>query len=72
MTDVALTCWTIYDHPRDYPYHWVVRAHDIPGGPRQQCSTHETLEQARAVIPLGFICLPRHQRDDIYIFETWL
>jgi hypothetical protein len=65
--------YTIYDHPRDYPDAFVVRAWEIgpgtmtPGQPR----TAPTLEAARKLIPPGLYCLGRAADDDSTIVETW-
>ena len=46
-----MTFWMIYDHPSDYPTKWVLRAHDVPGGPRLKLETAATLEEIRERIP---------------------
>jgi hypothetical protein len=64
--------WTVYKHPRDYPGHWVLRAHDIPGGPRADCKVSKTLDGIRKHIPPDLIRLTRYPDDDPVIFETWI
>jgi len=39
----VLTMWTVYDHLRDYPDKWVLRAWDLPGGRRESVETADTL-----------------------------
>ena len=46
----VLTMWTVYDHLRDYPDKWVLRAWDMPGGRRETVETADTLEEIRAKI----------------------
>ena len=41
-----MTFWMIYDHPSDYPTKWVLRAHDVPGGPRLKLETAATLKKS--------------------------
>ena len=73
-----LSVWTVYDHPRDFPGHWVVRCWDItPGNAKMRGDAHtfDTLDAARAyvyrVYPDGF-CLARQPDDDPKVFETWV
>lgn len=68
----ALTIWTVYRHPRDFPTKWVLRAHDIPGPvARALVETADTLEEIRAKAPPGLHCLPRFPDDNPAIYETW-
>lgn len=68
--------WVVYDHPSDFPGHYVARQHIIgiagqqPTG-RAMCSL--TLEPIRAALSnLGLVCLARSEQDDPVIVETWL
>jgi hypothetical protein len=65
--------WTIYDHPRDYPKHFVVRRWYglIPDGEPMLC---DTLTAAREYIAEQGGCVPiaRDATDDPVIIETWL
>lgn len=72
---------TIYDHPRDFPAFFVVRAWIIVrGGGAEPIHSREaqlfnTLEEARAYVadlPLGLVLIPRSPEDDPVITETWL
>jgi hypothetical protein len=66
----------IYDHPRDYPDHFVVRRWfiDFKGvsAERRPLCVCETLEQARKSIPMGCVCFKRNAGDDPVIVETWM
>jgi hypothetical protein len=70
--------YTIYDHPADYPEHWVIRAwrilaHSADPEPRPEgVVLVTTLEAARAAIPPGLARLPRQVNDDSKIVESWL
>lgn len=78
MTDNSLSMWTMYDHPRDFPGHVVVRRWLIGGGspepvPTQECWLFDTLENARATMAArGLACLARLPEDDPAIVETWI
>jgi len=72
MADAALTIWTVYKHPRDYPTSWVLRAHDVPGGPRVECMVCNSLEEARACVPFGLVRIPRDRNDEAQVYESWL
>jgi hypothetical protein len=75
--DRAMTCYTIYDHPSDYPDHFVVRAWAILPGlsepqPTQEHYLAESLDEARSKIPPDRVCFQREDGDDPNIVETWL
>lgn len=65
--------WTIYDHPADYPRHFVVRSYLVgregEGSSRVQLA--DSLEEARACVPPGLFCMARSPDDDPPIVETW-
>lgn len=72
----SLVTWTIYDHPKDFPNHVVVRPWEVVSGghiepgPQWLC---ESLEQARELLaPLRLHRLDRQPEDDPTIMETWL
>lgn len=73
----TLTLWTIYDHPRDFPRHYVVRGFDIlPGGERARpiVCLYDSLTDARhdchAHGASGFFS--PSPDDDPVILETWI
>lgn len=74
----ALPMATIYDHPSDYPDHFVVRIIEVgPTGPGNMRSVGvhlaDTLEGARRMVPSQFdYRLPRDPSDDPVIVETWI
>lgn len=71
----ALTFWTIYKNPRDYPGKWVLRGHDVTAGrvkAQPTCVVTDSLEAARARIPFGLIRLDRDACDDPAIYEVWM
>lgn len=65
--------WTVYDHPRDHPKHWVVRVWwgEVPEPTGKLC---ETLLQARRLIVSegGSVKLAREAGDDPKIAESWI
>lgn len=70
----GLDVWVIYDHPEDYPEHFVVRPQTIERGkiafglPILTAS----LEAARGYVPEGLVCLARCPEDVPAIVETWI
>lgn len=70
-----LVMYTIYDHPKDHPAHFVVRMWIVRDG-RQYASTEArlagTLEEARAFVPADKVMTPRLPQDDPVIVETWI
>jgi hypothetical protein len=74
MTETILQ-YAIYDHPRDYPDHFVVREWRITGDqiePAEDCWLTQSLEDARKLIPSGFYCIGRWRGDDPVIVEVWI
>ncbi len=73
MSNEPLHMWTIYEHPLDYPEHFVVREWiccDPPlAGPARLA---ETLEAARLLVPPHLYRQPRNPDDDPFIVETWM
>lgn len=73
-----LEIWTIYDHPRDYPEHFVVRcwlSTSTGSYATNEVWLRPTLDEARWVIlgnSPGAYRLERAVADDPCIVETWL
>jgi hypothetical protein len=69
-----LNIWTIYDHPKDYPEHFVVRRWKIETGQAVagECKLADTLEEARKLVPWQSTRLGRMANDDPVIVENWL
>lgn len=69
----GLPMWTIYDHPADYPRHFVVRSYLVgregEGGSRVHLA--DSLEEARAFVPPGLFCMERSPEDEPQVVETW-
>ena len=69
---------TIYDHPRDFPLHFVARVYTVGGAEpvAGELRLADTLEQAREwvseLVPTADTCLPRQDGDDETIIETWI
>ena len=68
--------YAIYEHPLDFPDHFVVRRWEVRGG---EIIKHElmgppavTLQLARRQIPRGCVKLERHPEDDVALAETWI
>ena len=72
----ALSLWTVYERPKDYPIGWVARRFEVTAaGPKPtnsviKCARLEPIREklARA----GLFCLARHAEDEPQIVETWL
>lgn len=71
--------WTIYDHPKDYPNHFVVRKWTVFEDdthiwiePDKDCFLADTLENARSLVPRGFYPVGRMPGDDPAILEVWI
>ena len=71
--------WTIYRDPKDYPGKFVLRGWlpnpadpDAPFAALIPRAVVDTLDEARAAVPPGFVCTASHPHDDATIVETWL
>lgn len=64
--------WVVYDHPSDYPHHYVARMWDGIT-PTQSILVADEVEKIRAMLrDLGLVKLDRSPGDDPKIMETWL
>lgn len=72
----ALSMWTVYQSPSDYPGRFVVRRCEVARGVITHDATPlavvDTLEAARAAVPRGLACMHRHPEDQPQIVEVWL
>ena len=69
--------FVVYDHPKDFPNHFVLRRWWIDGKlpdgtPTQDYRTADSLEAIRELVPWECVCLRRNEGDDPSIVETWL
>jgi hypothetical protein len=70
--------WVIYDHPADFPEHFVVRHWTVTAGRAQvgpEVWLRPDLAEARDLVDQlspGAVRLPREPTDDPVIVETWL
>jgi len=72
---LTIWCYTIYERPSDYPDQFVVRAWFVERGAvtaYEPVGLADTLDDARALIPVGRERIPRVQSDDPVIVESWL
>jgi hypothetical protein len=70
--------YTVYDHPSDYPDHFVIRKFMIHPGGKQTVDkelffkSSDIEECRRQMRSMGLHCLSRDPTDDPVIVETWL
>jgi len=71
---MELEIWTVYDHPSDFPDHYVARkwiaGRDDPT-PTGEVITETDLDALRARLPEGLFPMPPMDGDDSKIIETW-
>ena len=72
---MELPFWIIYDHPRDYPDHWVMRVqystgHGILVNP--MAALCGSLAEAREHVPPGAIQIGPEPGDDPVIAGVWI
>lgn len=72
-----LVIWTIYDHPLDYPDHYVARKWLIGRKYDEPEATDEILldtdlEALRKKLPPWLYCMPKQEGDDSIVIECWL
>lgn len=73
----ALTIWTLYDNPKDYPGMFVLREWAITGGDEPQplpgTFVAPRIETLRSQMEgMGLTCLPRSPGDEPHIVECWI
>lgn len=69
-----LIMWTVYDHPDDYPDHYVARkwlAGDAWLEPTDEVLVDTDLAALRKRMPPWLYCMPRQEGDDSKIVEVW-
>ena len=68
-----LATWTIYDHPTDFPDHYVAREF-VDGKPTESFIQGSELDTIRQILiaDFGLTCIPRDPTDDPVIVETWV
>lgn len=77
MADTALSMWTVYDVPTDYPGLFVARRYTVTAGRVEvtdDVKTSETLIGIREIIVTETgctACIGRSPGDDPVIVETW-
>lgn len=69
--------WTVYDHPSDFPDHFIARRWEVAGGadpvPTSQVITATDIEALRGMLTaMGLYPLNRNEGDDPTIMESWL
>lgn len=76
MPESALSIWTVYASPRDYPGYYVARRSEVGDGPGLKMTSDmfvaDTLAELRALLPPGLHRIGRSPEDDPIIVEIWL
>lgn len=68
----GLIVWAIYDHPTDYPKHFVARKF-MGTRPTRDLFGREKLDDLRQLmIQRGLARMERHPDDDSKIIEVWI
>ena len=73
----GLPMYVIYDHPRDFPNHFVVRPHLVglgeePSFPSPNGFLFDDISSARKFIPGHMVRVNRDPKDDPVIVETYI
>lgn len=68
---LQMPMFVLYDHPKDFPDKIVVRVWDMDR-PTNIAWLADTLEEARAAMPVHFTRMPRAKTDDDVIIETYV
>lgn len=71
----ALTLWTIYDKPKDYPHGICARRHEVGNGksvPTEHMLFGELELLRRVFREAGLTRITRAPEDDAKIVETWI
>ena len=70
-----LSLWTVYDRPADYPTsavarHWIVDAAGLAY--TDGIIVAPSVDAVRALLPDDMVVIPRDEKDDPVIVETWI
>jgi len=71
----ALDLYVVFDHPKDFPGHYVCRRQIVVQGETidAECVIGSDLEAIRQLlIEMGLIRMDRHPEDDSKILEFWI
>lgn len=71
MNGPSMPIWVVYDSPLDLPGRFVARKW-VLDKPTAEILQGKTLEELRAKLPPGLVCLARADEDDSKIVETWI
>lgn len=75
VAEAQLHMWTIFEHPLDYPEHFVVRRFTVTRRgpvPDPYCTVVNNLIEARLCVPPDCTLFARDPRDHPSIVETWM
>jgi hypothetical protein len=75
-TNEIISVWTVYDHPKDFPLHYVARRHDVQHG-ELRVSTYFVASFSLRTLrnhleSLGLHYIPRREDDDPLVVEMWI
>jgi hypothetical protein len=72
ITQPGLTIWVVYDHPLDWPDHYVARRWDGELPTEDLVVTFDLELLREHLADKGLARLDRRRNDDPVILETWL
>jgi len=71
-----LAVWVIYDHPKDFPQGYVLRAQYVMDDSSIKADAiawyADDPDKLRSILPPGLFKLMPAPQDDVTIMETWL
>lgn len=68
----SLSIWVVYDHPSDFPDHFVARRFAGTDATQDLIKSEDINCIRKDLQERGLHCLDRHPKDDLCIMETWL
>lgn len=72
MTETLPRMWTVYDHPTDYPHHYVAREF-VEGKPSNNYIMSSDIKVVREHLQQMYLTrIERYLDDDPAILEVWL
>lgn len=72
---LVMTIHTIYEYPRDFPDHYVMRSCKVFESGAVMCPVaclYASLDEARNDLPRVLHRIPRQEYDEAQVVETWL
>lgn len=70
----VLPMFTVFAPPAEHPTLFILRRFDVKAGEARRTELYRegrTLDEVRAQVPYGLVCITRDPNDDPSVVESW-